>query len=281
MQMTNQYMLPVGAADHQRLDALGAIYSSNSLRLFDTHCKVKNPKILDVGCGNGRLTCQIAKLFNESKVVGVDKSPEQINVSRNIASEEGVGNVSWQICDVYKLVDLKEIYPELFDIVHTRFVLTHMEDIPKALDQMLALVKPGGILILEEVGANKKFKETPIKAIQAWKCMVDFQHQVQKSHPDTTERAIEHLTKSPKVSNVISDIFEIRIEGQLKKSMFRMGAEHFIKKIEELGKPELINLTGYEERESLMKEMHEFETNDSIILEIEGNESLVVKTQDI
>lgn len=269
------YMIPVGEADRSRLDALGAIHNSTSLDLITSHCTSKTPKILDVGCGNGSLTCLFAKTLSNSIVVGVDISPEQINVSTKKGQEESLTNISWDVCDVYHLEDLKEKHSELFDIIHSRFVLTHLNDLPKAVDQMLSMLKPGGFLILEEVGAKKQFKGTPVKAIQAWKKMVDLQHKLQNSHHDTAERVLMHLSNSDKVSSYTSKLFDIKIEGQLKKSMFRMGAELGIKKMVEMGKPELIKAFGYDDSKTWLEDMKAFETDDTIILEIENNENII------
>ncbi len=269
------YMLPVGDTDRLRLDALGVIHNAKSLDLITTHCTKKNPKILDVGCGNGTLTCLFAKTIIGSTVVGVDMSPAQIEVSKKKSSEEQLDNVTWEVCDVYHLEKLKEKHPGLFDVVHSRFLLTHVPELSKAVDQMLSMVKPGGFLILEEVGAKKKFKNTPIKAIQAWKNMVDLQHQMQKSNPDTVEKVLEHLSHSDKIATYSSQLFNIVIEGQLKKSMFRMGAEHGIKILTNLGKPELIKSFGYEDGETWLKDMRDFENDDSITLEIVDNEDII------
>lgn len=269
------YMIPVGEADKQRLDALGAIHNPRSVELITSRCQTQKPRILDVGCGNGSLTCLFAKTIRDSFVVGVDISPEQIAISKQKSAEEGLSNMSWDVCDVYKLEDLKQKYPDLFDIVHTRFVLTHVTDLPKAVDQLLTMVKPGGLLILEEVGAKKQFKETPVKAMQAWKAMVDMQYKLQKSHPDTVERVIEHIQQSDSVESYTTELFDMTIEGQLKKSMFRMGAEHGIKKFAEIKKPELIKTLGYEDGEAWLKDMRDFENDDTKTFVVEGNESII------
>lgn len=269
------YMIPVGDADKQRLDALGAIHNAKSLELMTTRCTKKNPKILDVGCGSGTLTCLFAKTIRGSTVVGVDVSPEQIEVSKKKSDEEQLDNITWDVCDVYRLEKLKEKHPGLFDVVHSRFLLTHVTDLPKAIDQMLSMVKPGGLLILEEVGAKKKFKNTPIKAIQAWRSMIDLQYQMQKSNPDTVEKVLEHLSHSSNIATYSSQFFNTVIEGQLKKSMLRMGVEHGIEILAKLKKPEVIKKFGYEDGETWLKEMRDFENDDSMTLEIVDNEDII------
>ncbi len=269
------YMIPVGKADDKRLNSLGAICNSLSMQLINSNSTSKNPKILDVGCGNGNLTNLFAKTFSNSVVVGVDISAEQIDVAKAKVKEENLTNVSWDICDVYYLKDLEKKYPELFDIVHSRFVLSHLTDPAKAVDPMLSMVKPGGILIMEEMGAKRTYKEPLPKPIQAWKKLVELQHQWQQSHKDTIERIVTHLSNSDKFS-YHTELFNIKVEGQQKKSMFRIGVEHGLKKLEELGQSELIKTFGYEDGKTWLEDLKKFEIDDSITLEVQNYEAIIV-----
>ena len=132
------------------------------MKLLESSTIPKNPKILDVGCGNGELTTLFAKVISGSTVIGIDISPAQIEVSKAKAAEQGLSNVSWKLCDVHHLEDLKTTHSELFDIVHSRFVLSHLPNPVGAVGPMLSMVKPRGLLIIEEMGAKKTFKEPHI-----------------------------------------------------------------------------------------------------------------------
>lgn len=263
------YMIPVGEEDNKRLDALGAIFNPYSLSWLAENTEncsdEKITKFLDAGCGNGSFTNLIASTYPQLDCVGVDISQEQVDVARKSAEEKKLTNISWRIDDVYHLEDLKEKNPDLFDIVHCRFVLSHLTDPPKAVDQLLSMVRPGGILLIEEIGSRFKFEynQAPVKAMEAWQKMVDMQRQMQKSHKDTSERVYNHLLTTETVAPARTRSYDIYIDTQLKKSMFRMGVEHGLKKIKEIGKPELIKAFGYEDGETWLKEMREFEIDDS------------------
>lgn len=272
-----KYMIPVGESDRKRLDALGAIFNPTSMTWITSNNIPKDAKFLDVGCGNGGLTNLFAKTYPGAECVGVDISKEQIDVAKNAAQQEKLTNLTWHVSDVYCLEDLKEKHPGLFDIVHCRFILSHLTDPPKAVDQMLSMVRPGGLLIVEEIGSRLKFewKQAPVKAMEAWQKMVDLQHKLQQSHKDTSERVIAHLSKTDKVSSFKSRLFDIPIESQLQKSMFRIGAEHGLKKIQEMGKPELIQTFGYEDGETWLNEMRQFESDDSASVMTKNYECIV------
>jgi hypothetical protein len=74
---------------------------------------------------------------------------------------------------------------------------------------------------------------------------------------------------------VYTKLFDIKIEGQQKKSMFRMGAEHGLKKLEEFGKSELIKIFGYEDGKTWLEDLTHFELDESITLEGQNYESII------
>jgi ubiquinone/menaquinone biosynthesis C-methylase UbiE len=277
------YMIAVGEADDKRLDALGAMFNDVSINWLKSNNTLKQFTMLDVGCGNGKLTRLFAKIFPDSTFVGVDISSEQVELSQRAANEEKLTNTTWRICDVLKLDDLKSKNPKLFDIVHCRFVLTHLPNPEKAVDQMLSMVRPGGLLLVEEFGERFEiaYPSTPIKAIEAWKKMIEFQRKMQQSHKDTAERVSKHLSTSAEVSSFNSKFFDISIEGKYKKSMFRMGAEQGVKKIQEMKMPQLIKEFGYNSGKEWLEEFRAFETNDSIRLQRKNFECIVaIKNND-
>ncbi len=268
----SNYMIAVGETDRSRLDALGAIYNPTSIQIISSSkARTHRPRMLDVGCGNGSLTNLYAKTLYNPIVLAVDNSQSQLDVSRKSAEEAGLTNIEWNLCDVYSLKTLKEIHPKLFDVVHCRFVLTHLTYPEKACDQMLSMTKPGGLLIIEETGLRKRFKGTPPKCIQAWQKMVEKQYQMQKSHKDTCDKVFQHLTNSKKIDSCHSQLFNIVIDGQLKKSLFRLGVEQGLKTIGSA------HQFGYLDDEVWLEELKAFELDDSQTLEIENYECIIAK----
>ncbi len=55
--------------------------------------------IVDVGCGNGILTCFYAQHFPMSKVIGFDISEGAIDCAKDVASQIGVSNVEFVVSD--------------------------------------------------------------------------------------------------------------------------------------------------------------------------------------
>lgn len=98
--------------------------------------------ILDVGCGPGNITADLADLVAPGPVVGIDVAASVLEEARALASERGAGNISFIPGD-FRAAGLA---PGSFDVVHAHQVLQHLRDPVDALRAMGRLAKPGGIV---------------------------------------------------------------------------------------------------------------------------------------
>lgn len=69
------------------------------------HRKDHGPRVLDLGCGAGRLTIPIAKRRKKFELVGLDISQNMLNLARDRASSAGVPAIRWMQCDGRLLPD--------------------------------------------------------------------------------------------------------------------------------------------------------------------------------
>ncbi len=99
-------------------------------------------RILDVGCGPGSITADLAALVAPGQVVGVDTAGSVLEEARALASARGAGNVSFVEGD-FRSVGFE---PGSFDVVHAHQVLQHLRDPVAALGEMARLAKPGGLV---------------------------------------------------------------------------------------------------------------------------------------
>ena len=60
-------------------------------------------RVLDVGCGPGTITIDIASRVAPGEVVGIDREPEVLASAREAARDAGVDNVTFDVGDVYAL----------------------------------------------------------------------------------------------------------------------------------------------------------------------------------
>ena len=102
--------------------------------------------ILDVGCGPGTITADIARLVAPGRAIGVDLEPAVLDQARQHAAELGVTNIDFQLGDGYAL----DFPDESFDLTHAHMVLHHVTDPVAVLAEMRRVTRPGGIVAARE-----------------------------------------------------------------------------------------------------------------------------------
>jgi ubiquinone/menaquinone biosynthesis C-methylase UbiE len=123
---------------------------------------VPGTRVLDVGCGPGTITVDIANRVSPGRTIGIDASAEVIDQARRDAS--GVGNVDFTTGDVYALE-----HPDAsFDLVHAHQVLQHLPDPVRALREMRRVCDPGGVVAARDsdYAAFTWYPEEPV--LDAW-----------------------------------------------------------------------------------------------------------------
>jgi len=111
--------------------------------------EIEGKTILDVGCGFGRLTLDIAEKNPESKVFGVDLLESLTGQARMNAEVLGIKNVEFKTASVYCL----PFEDGSFETVNSFFMLHHLDEIPKGLLEIRrVLQKQGRFVAVEPIG---------------------------------------------------------------------------------------------------------------------------------
>jgi len=120
--------------------------------------------LLDVGCGPGTITVDLASRVAPGRVVGIDAAAEIVAEARALATAAPAGNVRFEAGDVYALA----FDDASFDVVHAHQVLQHLADPVAALAQMRRVLRPGGTLAVRDsdYGAFVWAPDTP--ALDRW-----------------------------------------------------------------------------------------------------------------
>ncbi|KAF7307602.1 Methyltransf-25 domain-containing protein [Mycena indigotica] len=124
--------------------------------------------ILDVGCGPGTITVDLACLVPQGHVTGIEPSAEQEEVldkARHLASSQGVTNLTFSRGDGHNLP-----FPDnMFDVVHAHQVLQHVADPVKVLSEMKRVVKSaGGIIAVRDIDYASMVWHPPSKGLSDW-----------------------------------------------------------------------------------------------------------------
>jgi precorrin-6B methylase 2 len=100
-------------ADPERPDHLEAIYFPTSKDLLAALMKAgevgKDDRVLDIGCGDGRLVITAVKDYGARSGVGVDIQPELVDLSNETAKKAGVADrCAFRVEDALKMKDVSE-----------------------------------------------------------------------------------------------------------------------------------------------------------------------------
>ncbi len=98
-------------------------------------------RVLDVGCGIGDPTLQVAVLVGpHGRVLGLDIAEGMIAIARERAAALGLSHAEFRVDDVTSAA-----LPEAeFDVVLGRWSLIYLEDVPHVLERLRGALVPGG-----------------------------------------------------------------------------------------------------------------------------------------
>jgi ubiquinone/menaquinone biosynthesis C-methylase UbiE len=98
--------------------------------------------LLDIGCGPGTITADLAQLVAPGPVIGLDAAADVLDQARAHAAERGCTNLTFEAGDVFALP-----YDDAsFDVVHLHQVLQHLPDPVAALAEGHRVLRAGGVL---------------------------------------------------------------------------------------------------------------------------------------
>lgn len=119
--------------------------------------------LLDVGCGPGTITIDLARRVAPTRVVGIDPSAQVLDQARATAQAAQV--------DVEFLatgIDGWTHPGEPFDVVHAHQVLQHLPDPVAALRRMRSLCAPGGFVAARDADYSGMFWYPRIEELDEW-----------------------------------------------------------------------------------------------------------------
>ncbi|WP_138894833.1 class I SAM-dependent methyltransferase [Streptomyces chryseus] len=142
--------------------------------------------VLDVGCGPGTITADLAALVAPGRVTAVDAAGEVLGRAREAAAERGLENVEFAVADVHAL----DFPDDSFDVVHAHQVLQHVGDPVRALREMRRVCRPGGVVAARDsdYAAMTWFPQVPL--MDDWQRLYGRVARANGGEPDASRRLL-------------------------------------------------------------------------------------------
>jgi len=146
----------------------------------------EDARVLDLGCGPGTITVDLAARVPGGQVTGIDAAPGVLAEARQEADRRGQVNVRFETGDANRLA-----YPAgSFDVVHAHQLLQHLSDPVRALAGMRRVCRPGGLVAARDgdYGGMFWFPEDP--ELAEWQALYQAVARALGGEPDAGRRLL-------------------------------------------------------------------------------------------
>jgi len=138
--------------------------------------------LLDVGCGPGTITTELAARISPGPVTGIDAALGVIDKARTAAA--AYDNLTFEVDDCYGM----SFADDSFDVVHAHQVLQHLSDPVSALGEMKRVVKPDGIVAVRDADYDGMFWYPRLPGLDRWMNLYQAVARRNRAEPDAGRR---------------------------------------------------------------------------------------------
>jgi SAM-dependent methyltransferase len=142
--------------------------------------------VLDIGCGPGTITADLAALVAPGLVTAVDQFGDVLDEARAEAERRNLSNVSFATADVHKL----DFPDDAFDVIHAHQVLQHVADPVQALREMRRVCKPGGVVAARDADYAGFIWFPRLPALDLWLDLYQQAARANGAEPDAGRRLL-------------------------------------------------------------------------------------------
>jgi ubiquinone/menaquinone biosynthesis C-methylase UbiE len=148
-----RYVIRGGREGYERLQVLARAHWPRTSELFDTVRLGPGMHCVDLGCGGGEVTFEIARRVGPGgHVTGLDMDEVKLALARESAEQRGLTNLDFRTANVNEWSE-----PASYDIVYSRLLLEHLSRPLDLLRRMWAAVRPGGAIVVEDADFGGMF----------------------------------------------------------------------------------------------------------------------------
>jgi SAM-dependent methyltransferase len=143
-------------------------------------------RLLDIGCGPGTITVDLAARIPGGQVVGIDAARDVLDIARQEADRQGRANVRFDVGDAYRL----QFDDGTFDVVHAHQVLQHLSDPVAALTEMRRVCRAGGLIAARDADYGGMFWFPDDPEIREWQALYQQVARALGGEPDAGRRLL-------------------------------------------------------------------------------------------
>jgi ubiquinone/menaquinone biosynthesis C-methylase UbiE len=147
------YVIRGGIEGRERLKVLSRVMQATTSLLFERVGITEGMTCLDVGCGSGAVTLELARRVGPcGRVVGADLDQTKVDLAGQEAEALGISNAEFCVLDIRDCPARYQV-----DVVYARFLLTHLQNPERLIKTFRQCLRPGGMVIIEDIDFSGYF----------------------------------------------------------------------------------------------------------------------------
>jgi len=222
---------------------------------IDQYVSLENKKILNIGCGSGHLELALDSKARNCEFHGIDINPVRIeeasSSTKNIKNSQNTFNFEVKdLCEDYQYKN--KLSNNHYNIIFSRFVLSHLPDAVTKLSNILNCLKKGGIIVLEEFATtfDHYMCNTNNHGYQIFVEAIKEQLRIQNCDHNIAFKLLDYLQENN--FEIITTFLEQPIlRTKRQKSIIRLGAQE--------AELTLLNKMSKNNFDNMIKNLEEFE----------------------
>lgn len=214
-----KYLLRVGELGEERLNILNNVFNPYTYRFLETLNLKPGMQVLEIGCGTGEVACWLSSRIGSSgKVMAIDINEEQIKIAKKRSASLNLKNIHFQKMSAFDIDNLSET----FDLIYSRFVLTHISSPHDILEKTYKILKTGGRLSCEESDVSASFCYPENLAFNRWR---EIWNELKKLHhlPLNIGLKLPSMIRQAGFKNICCSLAQPILSTAKEKSLLRLN----------------------------------------------------------
>lgn len=219
----SHYIISGGDSGAERLGVLSRTMQAGTLGVLSRAGLGRGMEVLDLGCGSGDMTVEIARLVGPTgRVTGIDMDDRALEHAKSLSEACGV-EVRWRHSLVENLDEDRS-----YDIVYSRFLMSHLPDPLNALRRMRRAVRPTGMIVVEDIDITAHVHWPRNRAFDRYIELYKATGRVRGANP----------TIGPRLAGMLVEIGLTDVDVSISMPIFRSGEGKSIARLT------LVNIAG-------------------------------------